>query len=473
MACINRLILVLLFLVPTLFSGTASAYVADRLFAASSVATAQNTFSTPNASCNYLWHKMQDAATPAQTYTIKTNTYTLCEISGTGSGATILTQAPENQFQSCDGGVTFQAFTGTCAGSCPAPLLTQPDGTCKNPCKAGCNGACGNTFEVMDSSVYASLCINNCKYWTNEGVAKDITNASTIWTIGDNTGQTCTLGAGTPNAGPPPTPCPACECIKQGKSYGTVNGVVTCVAKGSGNAAPVTSVSPPKITESTPKPTAANPDPTPVVTQSPLVIVTSNPASAGTGSGAGGNGSDPNLTVESQNPDGSKTKKTEKQSDFCAENPNDKICKPKENTFSGSCSGGSASVQCEGDAITCAIAKQQLEDNCKAQQVAADISQKPAYTTGEKLLNGEFDPDVQNFMNHTGDSSRNVTLPSSLSENGSASFGSAGFSDISISAMGQSMSLPFSKVNDIFGYFGYILLGLAYLGAYKIVSGAF
>lgn len=53
--------------------------------------------------------------------------------------------------------------------------------------------------------------------------------------------------------------------------------------------------------------------------------------------------------------------KTEPKDSFCAKNPGDPQCKEKESSIGGSC----AAVSCTGDAIQCAIAREQAKRGCE------------------------------------------------------------------------------------------------------------
>lgn len=277
----------------------------------------------------------------------------------------------------------------------------------------------------------------------------------------------------------PPAPCPAGKCM------GTVNGVHVCVPCGE------TSDKPPKPPEPATPPDPDNPPP-------------SNPPPPGTPGGASGGGGSNTTTTTRDNGNGTSTTTTtdtdvstnctgkrcttttttttttsttdnssgeptkpptttsrtdeteESRDDFCKKNPNHLACKGNQSSFGGSCGG---QYVCEGDAIQCAIARDQLLRNCQAFEPQG---------TEEEGLYGSAKGQTGNV---TGTNPNNATFDVSVFATGSPlpSSGS-GVEDLTISIAGQSVVLPFSKINTALGWIGNLILIAAWLVAYRIVT---
>jgi len=79
------------------------------------------------------------------------------------------------------------------------------------------------------------------------------------------------------------------------------------------------------------------------------------------------------------------TSETKPRESFCAENPEVSIC--EESVFTNSCASGAASIACTGDAIQCAMAREQHTRNCQLFEGTHDTR-----TVAENALNGVPDP---------------------------------------------------------------------------------
>lgn len=143
----------------------------------------------------------------------------------------------------------------------------------------------------------------------------------------------------------------------------------------------------------------------------------------------------------------------EKKDDFCLKNPNLNICKNSEVT--GSCE----SVACTGDAIQCAIYRQQQKEYCENRK------EDPMRTLGQQMLAGQ-DPLMSTFP--TKENARVVDIPS-LNQNAFLG-GGACFDDVSITVSGMSFVLPISDLCDyLIGLRGLVML-LAALASWRLVS---
>lgn len=355
-----------------------------------------------------------------------------------------------NQISSCPTGQTL-IDANTCTGSPPIVCNTDSVGTVEFP-TAYPNS---NDFPAgLKAEIVAGGCYNGCQVRIDGNSSQSMmyrkvgTN-NFIVSEAVRTGSTCTTS--TPAVGGNSLTVTQKDCLAQGKTFGQVNGVDVCLKTGTKGSAPVLA-----IADKTQTGTGKNP----TATTSFSTVNNDNSVTTST-------------VTTITNPDGTKsTSETANKQDkpsFCEENPNSKICQDdKKSTFTGSCPQST----CDGDAIQCAIARRQQQDACDAQASKEALISKPSYTTGQKLVNGQYDDDVQSFMNGTGDSKRTVNISSSLSEDGQANYASNGFADVTVSALGRNITLPISKVNEYFGYFGFVLLALSYLAGYKIISGS-
>lgn len=125
-------------------------------------------------------------------------------------------------------------------------------------------------------------------------------------------------------------------------------------------------------------------------------------------------------------------------------------------SFSGAC--GEPPL-CMGDALQCAIARHTHETQC-ALQASEEVMEAWAAIrdfagTGE----GE------------GLDRKQIEVPTALdvTEVGAG----AGLSDETYSIMGRSIVIPFSEMNRFIAIFGYAIMVIAWIGAWRIIAGAF
>lgn len=138
---------------------------------------------------------------------------------------------------------------------------------------------------------------------------------------------------------------------------------------------------------------------------------------------------------------------------FCKENPNSPMC--KESTFSGSCAGN---FQCDGDAIQCAIAKEQHIRACK---LFDDKTPESELYESEKGKEGEQTKDLPG--------SRTESLANRISTVDAFGAGQC-IQDLNIVVAGMAVSLPMSKICPVLGIIGNIMIGVALLLAIRIVG---
>jgi len=164
----------------------------------------------------------------------------------------------------------------------------------------------------------------------------------------------------------------------------------------------------------------------------------------GGGSGGGGTGGGSGGTPGQSDAD---------KNDLCAKNPNLNIC--RNSSVSGECDNTS----CEGDAITCAMLRQQRKVYCELT--------KPDERSilGGQMMSGN-DPLKSEFP--TKENARVVDVPQ-LNKNAFLN-GGACFGDVSFSVSGHQFTLPVSKLCDyLIGLRGLIML-LASLASWRLVS---
>lgn len=232
--------------------------------------------------------------------------------------------------------------------ACPAPLTQVGSGTpnsstvCTVPsCPTGqvwttetnsCNADCQpikdqrSDFSVncSNGNMPESVCMpNNCAALVVDSALGQNRSSSCWFGIGTGkytgiacTGQTSTAALSNPsNANPPPADPPETDCIKQGKSFGTVNGVVVCVPKGSSSAAPSKTG-----TQTTTTTTEKDENGNPVTSgQTKTSYELSQDGAAVISKETKKNEDGSTVTVETE---------TTKEN-FCEKNPNHAICKPQ------------------------------------------------------------------------------------------------------------------------------------------------
>ncbi|MDD2609522.1 MAG: hypothetical protein PHX60_07445 [Giesbergeria sp.] len=154
------------------------------------------------------------------------------------------------------------------------------------------------------------------------------------------------------------------------------------------------------------------------------------------------------------NPDG--TTDEQDKTDFCRENPKSPMC--IENKWGGgSCASGSFS--CDGDAIQCAIAKEQHRRNCK---LFDDKSAESALYEQEKGKEGNQTDDLPG--NET------INMIGRIDSTDALGGGGAGVQDLTVTVAGSSITLPFSKINSGLDALGRVLLAVSFLIALRIVG---
>lgn len=172
-------------------------------------------------------------------------------------------------------------------------------------------------------------------------------------------------------------------------------------------------------------------------------------------------------TVKTQettkSPDGKTGQEDAPQPDFCKANPNLTICK------TSSVAGKCATVTCTGDAIQCSTLQQAAAMRCAADDERSDLKASSAHALGAAVMAGN-DP-LGASLPKPGNAVT-IGVPTSLTTTGWLGGGSC-FADKSVSVMGKTVTLPFSKACEYLVVFRYALMVMASLVSFKILRGSF
>jgi hypothetical protein len=257
-------------------------------------------------------------------------------------------------------------------------------------------------------------------------------------------------GKCTPTSNTATTPEPEDKRCPSGQVYGTVNGVGMCV--------PGNTKTEGKESETT---TKTNPDGTKVETTtnktevttcveagSCTTTITTTVTTVTKDAGGTVTGTTTETTNETKPGDGTE------MGEFCEKNPKSPMC--QNSSFGGTC----GAFACEGDAIQCAIAKEQHTRNCQTlENHSGGATSAEALTWYNANSKGEGLDNPAQFK-QTG------TLPTI--DQTTRSLGSGSLSDLVVDVWGESITIPFSSLNTVLGYMGSILVAVALIIAARI-----
>lgn len=159
-------------------------------------------------------------------------------------------------------------------------------------------------------------------------------------------------------------------------------------------------------------------------------------------------------------PDGSKEDKDKKS--VCAENPDLPACKENKSTFGGSCMGG---FSCEGDALQCAIAKEQHRRNCELFEKDTDSN-----SLTNKALNGTDDKSAEALKA----SAAQLNVTSSFDQSGlgwSHSCPADPRIPLGFGGSNTEFTIPFSRICGPLGVLSLAGVGITLLGCGVWVLG--
>lgn len=152
--------------------------------------------------------------------------------------------------------------------------------------------------------------------------------------------------------------------------------------------------------------------------------------------------------------------------DYCKSNANSAQCNSSANgekdgkggSFGGSCEAGFA---CEGDALQCAIARDQHKRNC--QMFDDKTSESQLY--GSEVAKGSDRDVTKDLPGNT-----EVDVAGKLSSEDVLGGGRC-IGDLNVQVWRTSVSLPFGNICPSLGYLGWVLVAVCSLAAFRIVSG--
>lgn len=147
--------------------------------------------------------------------------------------------------------------------------------------------------------------------------------------------------------------------------------------------------------------------------------------------------------------------------DFCVTNPTLNVC--KNSTVSGTCK----EITCTGDAISCAVAQQVAEANCRAVKDVQDIQARKEYALGNTVLAGGPDPLAGVPTKENG-----TTVNASTIDQSGWLGGGACFPDKSFSIQGKTVTIPFKAVCEYMIVFRMAVMMVGLIGAARILAGA-
>lgn len=332
--------------------------------------------------------------------------------------------------------------TGTCEDP-PPPQCTPPlvldtaTNTCKDPCidKKGQETPYSKTNANANDS-----CVNGCLVSMVDGnCGTNTAGEMRCFYTGVFTGAAC---SGTSeNSSPEPPPNPEYDCIKQGMTYGTVNGAVVCVPAGTKNSPPLTNI------QSATKTTTTDSSGNTTTTTSDAKITT-----------IGQNNGTPTITEEKIATDGTKTVTEATKSNYCELNPNAAVCKPEE------------VCKTSPDSPACKHACEKFPDSIACQEKTSFFNQL------KTALFGTMEEDLKALGDGNGNGSGNGIIPTKSLE---LNFAKVQLPEanscpppVSVSFAGRSVTLSYDWLCSYAESFRPVVVAFAYLAAIMIIFGA-
>lgn len=329
--------------------------------------------------------------------------------------------------------------------SCPATYTLDGANCIRADCAAGQvrdqNGQCiancvaGSSAGYYSTGFGTTACINGCSLTRSATGSvstcsgwSDATGWASCYLA--QSGATCSVPSGSPSSSQ--SQCPVGQCP------GTVNGVQVCV--------PCTGKT---DIQSTTKKTTTAPDGTSTTTTTTNNTTTNNNTITTTttiSTTTTPSGGTPSTTTQ--------TESNEKPKDaFCIENPDSPLC--KNSSFGGSC----GSFSCDGDAIQCAMAREQHQRNCTMFETETSES-----TLGRQAVAGT-DPQASNYPNAPG-KVEVINLSTAIDTTNPIASGC--LSDKQIAFTTFTVTLPFSVICPYIEFMGQIVLAFSLLAAARI-----
>lgn len=317
------------------------------------------------------------------------------------------------------------------SGSCVCtPPYQAIGGTCVDPQAAACAALSGQSLYLTFNGAVApgqSACdATGCSVTVGSPIIRARTPSGGTVSEGEGTftGSTCT-----PSPSSPPSEPDTCVNGQAGQ----VNGVDVCI--------PYSGSDDVETIDESSKETSEGSNTTQETT-SKHTSCTNNSCTTTTTTTTIINGGAPVTRA---------TQETESRDDFCTENPRAQQC--KESAFSGSCASG---FTCEGDAVQCAQARELYRLSCALQ---ADSPEAALYAS-----NASPNANAADIPSQT------VNIGPGAFNASNALGASACLADVAVTVWGAEISLPLSDVCPALDYLRLLLLAVAWLAAFRIVS---
>jgi len=344
--------------------------------------------------------------------------------------ASVVTQCPANSTGSttctCNPGYTEQGQTCVVTPACPSAGTTVP----------------GLTGSVYVSGNTSTFCWNGCSAKGGYTVGGETGGVYTTSIFGPFTYSGATCNGGNPGQNPQPTDQPPPTPCGIGTCPGTVNGVSVCLKCGGGKTTTGTTTTTTPDASGGTKTTDVKTETTigggGQVTTTTTTTTTTTPPGGGT----------PTVTTQVDT-------KTEDQKSFCESNPNLQIC--KDSSFGGTCSNFS----CSGDAVQCAMAKEQHTRNCR---LFDDVTTE---STLGQALQADNDPLKSQFPT---DASQRQTVNFSNIVQATRTLGSQCPQDLTVTISGRNVAIPFSNLCTPMTWIGHVIVALCLVGAIRYVA---
>ncbi|UOF82921.1 attachment protein [Inoviridae sp.] len=278
-------------------------------------------FTNKQASCDYYFTRLYGSGLyRLNSATVGSNNLCYLSFTNLSNGQTSYNSNNVMTAYGCLSGWTLSGTTCTNT-TCPSGMTADASGVCVDPCSIIKDQTTSLAVNCSSNSFPASVCLpNNCAATSfNAAMGFDKTkncyfgNVTVKLTGSSCSGEPSSASFTNPTAQQPPPPdTPEADCIKKGMSYGSVNGVAVCVPKSSTGATPITNTS----SSSTNTTNTGTDGKQTNSSSSEVKNVTQD-------------GDKVTSQIIKNNPDGTKSESTvvETFDDFCASNPNHKICK--------------------------------------------------------------------------------------------------------------------------------------------------
>lgn len=174
----------------------------------------------------------------------------------------------------------------------------------------------------------------------------------------------------------------------------------------------------------------------------------------GDGSGGGGGTTCKDGKCTTTNPDGSTDEKPEKE--FCKENPDAPQC--KKSNWGGSC----GSFTCDGDAIQCAIAREQHQRNCKL------FDEKTSHPAYQAAVDGTDEQSADKLKGKA----EQISVGTNFDQSGSGwAKACPADPEIALGFVQQSFTIPFSRICGPLEALSLAGVGITLLGCLVWVIG--